>query len=48
MDEITMADVLHCPVGTVKSRLHRARERLRHRLADESEHAWQARPAEGA
>jgi RNA polymerase sigma-70 factor (ECF subfamily) len=47
MDEVAMATVLNCPVGTVKSRLHRARERLRLGLADQ-EVGWSTRPAEGA
>jgi RNA polymerase sigma-70 factor (ECF subfamily) len=47
MDEDAMATVLNCPVGTVKSRLHRARQRLRVSLAD-SEHDWAPTPAEGA
>ena len=47
MDEDTMAAVLSCPVGTVKSRLHRARQRLRTSLSDQ-DHRWAPTPAEGA
>jgi RNA polymerase sigma-70 factor, ECF subfamily len=47
MDEDAMAAVLNCPVGTVKSRLHRARQRLRTSLSD-PEHQWAPTPAEGA
>jgi RNA polymerase sigma factor (sigma-70 family) len=47
MDEASMATVLDCPVGTVKSRLHRARERLRVSLSD-AEYGWAPTPAEGA
>jgi len=42
-----MAAVLNCPIGTVKSRLHRARQRLRVSLSD-PEHEWAPTPAEGA
>ena len=47
MDEDAIAAVLNCPVGTVKSRLHRARQRLRVSLSD-PEHEWAPTPAEGA
>jgi RNA polymerase sigma-70 factor (ECF subfamily) len=46
LDERAIADVLGCPVGTVKSRLHRARERLRVRLSTEP--TWAPAPSEGA
>ncbi len=35
MDEATMAQTLGCPLGTVKWRLHAARQRLRRTLAPE-------------
>ena len=35
MDEATIAETLRCPLGTVKWRLHAARERLRRSLAPE-------------
>jgi DNA-directed RNA polymerase specialized sigma24 family protein len=34
MDYTQMADVLEVPVGTIKSRLHRARLILQEKLAD--------------
>jgi RNA polymerase sigma-70 factor (ECF subfamily) len=46
LDEASMAVVLSCPVGTVKSRLHRARQRLRVSLTD-SEREWAATAARG-
>src|SRR5574342_402430 len=36
LTEQEVADVVGCPVGTIKSRLSRARRALRHRLADGS------------
>ncbi|MFW6090405.1 MAG: RNA polymerase sigma factor, partial [Actinomycetota bacterium] len=39
LDEKETATVLGWPVGTVKSRLHRALRRLRERLAPEQEEA---------
>jgi RNA polymerase sigma-70 factor, ECF subfamily len=47
MKEEAMAAILNCPVGTVKSRLHRARQRLRVSLSD-PEHEWAPAPIEGA
>ena len=45
MDEATMAETLGCPVGTVKWRLHSARQRLRRSLTPEirqlmPDHRW--------
>ena len=37
MDEKSIAEVLGCPLGTVKTRLHRARRRLRERASRELE-----------
>jgi RNA polymerase sigma-70 factor (ECF subfamily) len=48
LDERAIASVLDCPVGTVKSRLHRARERLRVRLAATPDPVWAPAPSEGA
>jgi RNA polymerase sigma-70 factor (ECF subfamily) len=47
MGEDSIATILNCPVGTVKSRLHRARERLRLGLSD-PDYGWSPSPAEGA
>ena len=47
LDERAIADAVGCPVGTVKSRLHRARERLRVRLTT-PEPIWAPSPSEGA
>jgi RNA polymerase sigma-70 factor (ECF subfamily) len=47
LDERSIADVVGCPLGTVKSRLHRARERLRVSLSDDGP-SWAVVPTEGA
>jgi RNA polymerase sigma-70 factor, ECF subfamily len=48
LDERSIAAVLNCPPGTVKSRLHRARERMHRRLSDTDHKRWALSPPEGA
>jgi RNA polymerase sigma-70 factor, ECF subfamily len=45
-DERSIAKILQTPIGTTKSRLHRARERLRRELSEPNE-CWALSPAEG-
>jgi RNA polymerase sigma-70 factor (ECF subfamily) len=45
-DEKTISEILQTPIGTTKSRLHRARERLRHEMSEPNER-WALSPAEG-
>src|SRR2546421_6683387 len=47
LDEAAIAGVLECPIGTVKSRLHRARERMRRSLTADPAEAWMPRSAQG-
>jgi RNA polymerase sigma-70 factor (ECF subfamily) len=47
LDEASIATVVGCPVGTVKSRLHRARLRLRVRL-DDPQDGWSPATSKGA
>lgn len=46
-DERSIAKILQTPIGTTKSRLHRARERLRRELTEPNE-CWALSPTEGA
>jgi RNA polymerase sigma-70 factor (ECF subfamily) len=45
-DEKSICEILQTPLGTIKSRLHRARERLRPQLSQPNE-CWVLSPAEG-
>ena len=45
-DERSISEILQTPMGTTKSRLHRARERLRRELSPPNE-CWAVSPAEG-
>ena len=45
-DEKTISEILQTPIGTTKSRLHRARARLRHELSEPNE-CWVMSPAKG-
>jgi RNA polymerase sigma-70 factor (ECF subfamily) len=47
LDEASIATVVGCPVGTVKSRLHRARLRLRARMDDQQD-GWLQAASRGA
>jgi RNA polymerase sigma-70 factor (ECF subfamily) len=47
LDEASIATVVGCPVGTVKSRLHRARLRLRVRM-DDPQGGWSPAGSKGA
>ena len=47
LDEASIATVVGCPVGTVKSRLHRARLRLRARIEDQQD-GWLPAASRGA
>jgi RNA polymerase sigma-70 factor (ECF subfamily) len=40
LDDKTVADIMGCPVGTVKTLLHRGRTRLRAALIDEDPDMW--------
>jgi RNA polymerase sigma-70 factor (ECF subfamily) len=45
LDERAIADTLGWPIGTVKTRLHRGRNRLRRQLAADDPKSWAAAPA---